>query len=74
VGALLLKCGPLPMGLQREVKFRSAVVLREGRASLRSRVGVREVSFKNQFLRVGEKEQKLGALVPLAEDQGLVGS
>lgn len=47
----------------------------EGRGtSLRSRVGVPEVSFKSQFLRVGEKEQKLGALVPLAEDQGLDGS
>lgn len=42
--------------------------------SLKSRVGVPEVSLKNQFLRAGEKVQQLRALVPLAKDQGSVGS
>lgn len=40
MGELLLECGLLPVGLQKEVKFCSALVLREERASLRSRVGV----------------------------------
>lgn len=56
VGELLLECGPLPMGQQKEVRLCSALVLREERVSVRSRAEAK--NFKNEFLRAGEVAQQ----------------